>query len=353
MKTLLIINKQQFGYLTDVLKWSETLRHTYKIIVLCFDKGYKRINVENVDVIYVPYSRVYAINALMFFMYCIVYILKTNGVIVEYFDGCSIFKKLFPRRRFLLDIRTLSVSDDAAVRNTYNKKLLKTSQLYDHITVISQGIRQFLGSLPVSVDVLPLGAEQISCKPKSFDKMNLLYVGTLSGRDIHKTIYGIDIFCKAHPNNRIIYHIVGDGNASNELEYMKNLIESLNLSDKVIMHGRIPYDELMPFFDEANIGVSFVPITAYYEDQPSTKIYEYAMSGLYTIATATKENRKIINEDNGILIDDTAQSFYEALEFIYVNHDDILDTVIRNSVAGYKWPTLVHKYLLPILDSIY
>ncbi len=42
----------------------------------------------------------------------------------------------------------------------------------------------------------------------------------------------------------------------------------------------------------------------FYNVQPATKIFEYSMSGLITIATDTFEN-KINKWDNGILCDDT------------------------------------------------
>lgn len=353
MKTILIINKQQFGYLTDVVKWAETIRHSYKVKVICFDVGYKRINVDGVDVTYVPYSRFFVLNAILFYLFCVINIMRTDGVIVEYFSGCSLLKKIFRKRIMLLDVRTLSVSEDSLSRSSYNRKLLETCRLYDHITVISQGVYDDLKSINIPIDILPLGADQISEVPKSFDRISLLYVGTLSGRDIHKTIYGFSEFCQKHPSNDVMYHIVGEGNTLKERELLNKLINELNLSDKIILYGRVPYDELKPFFDKSNVGVSFVPMTAYYDNQPATKTYEYAMSGLFTIATSTRENKKVINQENGILIDDTPEDFCKALESICAKHLDISDEAIRNSVSDYKWPILIQNHLLPIINSIY
>lgn len=353
MKSILIICKQQFGYLTDIVKWSETMRQTYRVHIICFDKGYKRINIDNVDVIYVPYSRFFSINAILFYLYCCINIFKVDGVIVEYFQGSSFFKKIFRKKKMLLDVRTLSVSDNQSVREIYNRQLIETCRLYDHITVISQGVKDFLKSINIPISLVPLGADEISTVTKSYERMRLLYVGTLTGRDIHKTIYGFNKFCQKHPINDVEYHIVGEGNTPSERESLNDLIEEMNLTGKVIMYGRIPYDELKPFFDKSSIGVSFVPITSYYDNQPATKTFEYAMSGLFTIATATKENIKIISQDNGILIKDTSEDFYNALEYINEMRNTISDSAIRYSVSNYRWPILVRDYLLPIINSIY
>lgn len=41
-------------------------------------------------------------------------------------------------------------------------------------------------------------------------------------------------------------------------------------------------------------------MTEYYDSQPPTKTFEYALSGLYVLATKTRENEKVITNDNGV-----------------------------------------------------
>lgn len=43
---ILIIDKHQFGYLTDSYKWSEYLCRKYKVNVVCFDTGQKKNEVR-------------------------------------------------------------------------------------------------------------------------------------------------------------------------------------------------------------------------------------------------------------------------------------------------------------------
>lgn len=41
----------------------------------------------------------------------------------------------------------------------------------------------------------------------------------------------------------------------------------------------------------------YVPITDYYEYQPPTKTFEYVLSGLLCLATATSSNKEVITEE--------------------------------------------------------
>ena len=352
MKRLLIISKQQFGTLTDVLKWSENLRHNFEVTVLCFNTGSKKVSIPGVRVIYVPYTRVYLINALLFYIYAIYCIFRSGVVLIEYFHGCVYLRKIFRNKPMLLDVRTLAVSKNESDRAKYNDGLIRASVYFNDITVVSEGVKEFFSNIDSNIYVMPLGADVISRSIKTYEHLELLYVGTLSGRDIEKTIEGFNMFLQRVPNAKVKYHILGDANTQEEYQSIEHLVEDLNLSDKVILYGRIPYDELTQYFDRCNVGISFVPITSYYDNQPVTKTFEYAMSGLVTIATATKENRKVITDLNGILINDESEDFAQALMHIYKNGKIFIDSSIRASVDAYNWSSLVKNNLLPILKKL-
>ena len=200
--------------------------------------------------------------------------------------------------------------------------------------------------------ILPLGADSLSSIDTNFDQLKLLYVGILSGRDIGKTIKGLKDFKDRHPENNITYDIVGDGHYD-ELSELKALSSSLGLDDTITFHGRLPYDELKPFFEKCNIGVSFVPKTDYYEFQPPTKTFEYIISGLYTIATSTHCNKSVITSDNGVLIEDNCNDFTNALEDIWARRDSVNQTKIKESLIYYKWDNIVGNILRPILNRQY
>ena len=119
---LLIIDKTQFGYLTDAYYWCKYLIDEYDIHFLCFDNGLKKISMNGVTVHYVSYRGNKIIRGIRFIISAIEYILFFRGIImVEYFEHCSILKKAFPNRKMLLDIRTLSISQDEKVRYKKDK----------------------------------------------------------------------------------------------------------------------------------------------------------------------------------------------------------------------------------------
>ena len=250
----------------------------------------------------------------------------------------------------ILDIRTLSVTKDDDSRHKQDNCLREHIKRYDFVTAISEGVRTMLNLSPQRSSIVPLGADIISNTNKNFEQLKLVYIGTFDNRDIDKTIEGFAIFKNKNPEIKIHYDIIGSG-CNNELETYQKYINDLGLNDCIILHGSKPYPELKQYLDECNIGVAFIPITSYYDHQPSTKIYEYALSGLYTIATSTYSNRCIINKENGILIQDDAMSFSKALSEIYGGRRMYDSEKIRSTMKDYTWSILVKNHLENLLES--
>ena len=175
-----------------------------------------------------------------------------------------------------------------------------------------------------------------------------IYVGTFDDRQIDKTISAVSEFHRQFPAVPITYDIIGDGH-HNELSQYKEMVRSLSLDDIVVLYGRIPNTELKPYLDKANVGVSFVPITSYFNVQPPTKTFEYTLSGLYTIATKTEENEAVINGKCGCLIEDTEEDFIKALIYIWQNRDAIDSKTVREKMVKYNWRNIVENDLENIL----
>jgi len=306
---------------------------------------------ENVRVIYTTNKPPRVLRGAYYTIYCILFALFYKGkLFVKYFETAGLIKKFLFWKKMILDIRTLAISADENIRNKYDVKLIKTCDYYNHVTIISEGIRDKMNINILKTSILPLGADIISNINKDFNQINLLYVGTLNGRKIEDTIKGCKLFSEKYPDCYFIYDIVGDGKG-NILEKLTNIIEDDKLSDKIILHGFIPNNKLKPFFDKSNVGISYVPITDYYNHQPPTKTYEYILSGLFTIATNTYSNREVINNVNGVLIEDTPEDFSQALEFIHLNRN--FDSKnIRETLIEHTWEKIVNSKLIPILENI-
>ena len=345
---LLFVCLCQFGYLTDMYKWCKYLRQEYDITVLCFDTGLKRQRLDNVKVHYVDYAGSFTVRGIRFILSCLKHILLFDGIIfIEYFKKCDWLKRLLPFKKMILDVRTLAVGGTQSYRNKYNKRLETTCDEFDIVSVISDEVKRKLNRND-NTFILPLGADVISSSIKRIDKLRLLYVGTFDGRHIDKTIKAVGAFHRQYPGVPINYDIIGDGN-HNELSQYRNLVKELDLSDIVTLYGRVPNSELKPYFDKANIGVSFVPITDYYNIQPPTKTFEYTLSGLYTIATKTTANSAVVNADCGYLIEDTEEDFVNALSYIWNNKERIDSVKVKSALLEYQWDKLVARYMTKIL----
>jgi glycosyltransferase involved in cell wall biosynthesis len=349
-KKLLIINKTQFGYHTDSYKYCEHLKDKFNITYIGFDSGNKKLNVEGIYVKYVSNRGSLVIRGLRFLILSFLYSLFFRGVIfLIHFHGCKPFRLLIPFKKIILDIRTLSISKNKGSREIYDKEIKQDCKYFKYITAISEGVSNKLNINQSKVTILPLGSDIISDKNKKFEKLSLLYVGTLSGRDLAKTVEGVKIFLENNPNQSLVYNIIGIGD---DFELIQKRINDWGLCNNIKMHGRIPHFELEPYFENSNIGISFVPIVDYYDYQPPTKTFEYTLSGLFCIATDTIANREVITQDNGMLILDTPNDFARALETISNNKHNFDSVKIRKSMVNFQWKKIIDNKLQPILSSI-
>ena len=350
-RKLLIIDKHQFGYLTDAYKWCEYLRSEYDIEFITANVGNKIINLPGVKVHYVSFKLPRLLRAFIFISRALICIYWFNGkILIEYFQGCSILKKLCPWKKMIVDVRTLSVSPDPKHRTNYNARLIRDCNYFDAVSVISRDVAEQIGGKNVSI--LPLGSDIISSHPKTYiGTIELLYVGTLRWRNIERTIEGFKIFVDKHPTLKISYRIIGDG-IPGQLDDLKQLAVNLGVADRISFYGFIPLTELKPFFDSSNVGISFIPITEYYDHQPPTKTFEYILSGLYCIATATSANKELINVENGCLIQDTAQGFADGIEQFINCNQHIDENRLRNTLSHLTWRHIVKKQLTYILNNL-
>lgn len=350
MNKILIICKAQFGYHTDIYKWCEYLRDEYNVEVITFD-GNPKVAIDGVTVHYVSNIGSRTLRGIRYILKCLWHLMFYKGVImVCYFRECRLLKWFLPWKKMILDIRTLDVSNNKEIRQKEDSLIIKATKLYDFVTIISEGLRQ---KISLSIDksaILPLGADVVSTTKKSYDSIRMLYVGTLFNRDVYKTIHGLAIVLARNQSLDIHYDIVGDSHG-NELNEIKQLVIDYGLEDYVTLHGYIQHSQLKTFFDKCNIGVSFVPMTEYYEYQPVTKSFEYILSGLYTLATNTYSNKEIITEANGYLINDTAESVAEGIEYIINNKTKLNSIAICRSLRNYQWKNILDYKLKPILKK--
>lgn len=347
-KSILIIIKNQFGYHTDYTKYCEYLNSEFNITYLCFDAGYEKLVMNNVNVKYIKVSGPKVFRGIRFLIACFMNIINNDKVVfIDYFEKCHLLKNLFPSKKMILNIRTLSVIPQKTIRVRQDLNLRKACAIFDHITPISIGVAKELRLSPKKFTIVPVGADNISITNKSFGSLRLLYVGSLNGRNIIHTILGLSYFIRKYPKIPISYDIIGDGT---EVEQLNQIINELELSSIVKLHGRISHFKLKPFFDNSNIGISYIPMTEYFDFQPPTKTFEYILSGIPCIATKTNENKKLIKDVNGVLCCDNPESFSRGLEVVYKKRSSYDSKVIRESLKEYTWNKIVDQKLKPVIN---
>lgn len=351
---IIIVTWQQFGYHTDTFQYCKYLENNAKITFICFDEGLKYINNNRISIKYIKLFNSKLINRVLIFSAVIFYTIKLNSqiVFIKYFKGCSFLTWFLKNYNLVLDIRTATVIKDLELRKKYDSLITKESKSFKNITVISEGVAKRLNI--DNFKLLPLGGKtfnKLEDRQVFFDKLDMIYVGTFDNRKIEDTIKGVIKLSERYGKEKFNYTIIGFASDRNEEEKIKILVDK-NKFKNINLLGRVDNDKLGDYFKNCNIGISYIPITDYFNYQPPTKTYEYLFNGLYTIATSTYENKKIINNFNGILIEDNESSFIEGVEKL-INNVDIKITTkeIAKSVEGYSWEN-ISKNLLSYFNSI-
>jgi len=342
-KKLLFINQKQYGYHVNFAQYCKHLKNEFDIIYLSWDYGKNRISEDGVDIKYICRDGSIIQRNIRFFKKIFKQIdaQSYHCIFINYFRGCFIIPFIYRRKYWIhLNIVTGNVSSKSISRKLNNFLLRCESYFFKSVSILSEGLQKLL-KISRKAYILPLGAEPMILKRQLEHKISLLYIGVFSRR-IDDTIAGFGMFMKKHPDADIRYTIIGEG-WGNEMEQIREQIEKYKLDKYVELKGYIPHNQLKKYYEKSNVGISYIPITPWYEYQPSTKTFEYLMAGMPVIATGTYENKKVINEQSGIIINDDPESFADSLELLYDKIDDFDEDFIRESVAENNWVTIASK----------
>jgi len=344
---LVIISPKQFGYSLGYFYYCEYLSD-FSIIYLCRNQGLKHIDSPS-------NTEVHFISGHSFLISTIIHLKKLGkrniyAYFINYQRFCSMYTFFLNNGKRILDIRTGEISKNPLRRYILNYLVRAEAFLFDNIFVLSESLRNYLQLPIVKSHITPLGAVDLGYADRKYDRLSLLYVGTFFNRDIYKTIKGLAIFKERNPHVPVSYTIIGFGPERDKTRISKEMANN-NFSDKdVKILGRIHQSEMRHCFIEANVGVSFIPIVDYFNVQPATKTLEYIISGLICIATATPENSRVINHENGILIRDSEVDFAEGLEKIWVRRKQYDSAKIKNDSLKHSWFEIVNNCLRPALE---
>jgi glycosyltransferase involved in cell wall biosynthesis len=344
-KKLLIISQVQFGYHIPNYVYCKYLKKDFEITFICWDFNKPKMYIDDIKIIYVNRKDIFFIRAIRFIL-TVLNTIKSNDtlIFITYFKFISTILKLIKRKNIvILDIRTGAVEKNRFSRLFYDTLMKLELKFFKHKTILSKGLADKM-QIKSNVYILPLGSDIISETKKTFDEMNLFYVGTFFNRRIEDTIIGFSKFYHAYKDMvKMKYTIIGRC-VNDEEQVIKKYIERMGVSHVVDVPGEMPHDSLKKYFDSNNIGVCYVPITDYYDNQPALKLFEYLLSGMSVIATNTTENAAIINYKNGILIEDNPESFHHALVDFYNKRKQFDSDFIRDASKIYSWNKILKEF---------
>lgn len=153
--------------------------------------------------------------------------------------------------------------------------------------------------------------------------LDFIFLGNLNNRK--KPLEAIEAFCQYHMNHKSsVLHIVGDGPLKAECE---NLIQDLNMSEHIFMHGHLtdPYKIL---------SSSEILIHTSLAEGISRSVMESLFLGLIVVGRDIDEHEKLLVENNSVKFLDT-KNLVSAL--------NKASEIVRNSNGSLK------KNLLPSL----
>lgn len=351
---LLFVCRKQFGYSIDNYYHCKYLRRYFDITYISPDVGWERICLNGVLTEYIEFKKNRIINNLIFYFKVILSI-KERPFELIYLNRSFlffIFKIFNPSKIYIYDIRS-GVIAFSRLKRIFKTSLIKLDLFFfKNVTIISDNLANQLNIK--NYHLLPLGAEEFNLPEKEFNDIKLVYIGSFNNRNIEDTIEGFSLFLKDFKGSlQISYHIYGFGSPESEKKIQNSITEN-GLQNLVFFHGKILHRDLPAILSKHNVGVSYIPITLFFNAQPPTKTFEYLFAGMPVIATRTTENEKIINEINGVLILDSPQAFSDGLHNICkkIMEKHFNSGKIIRGCLPYSWENIVVGNFKPYLESL-
>lgn len=360
---ILLVTTNQFGYLVDYHRYYTYLKKNgHEVKFISFDYKREKIEGENPDVIYVPKIKNKAKKHFQFMKTIVDAEKKYNfdRIMIHVFPLISLLSLFIKKEKIHVDIRTVSIHKKEYKRKFFDfliqfaTRVYKTSSITD-AAAKKIGIREY--------KLLPLGGAYFGTQQNGTaenDKYRhifesgdfiILYVGTLTKRRIIDCVKGFHHYITKHPGAKARFVIIGTA-GGNEISEINEYSEKHGLQNLVYTLGYIPQTRLSYFFNHSDCGISFTPLTQFYQLQPNTKTYEYLVNGIPVIGTATLDNIQILESSKvpcGVIIKDNPEEVEEAIGKMIDNRHLYKKEDIAREFNRFEWDNLFDVYLGDVL----
>jgi glycosyltransferase involved in cell wall biosynthesis len=187
-------------------------------------------------------------------------------------------------------------------------------------------------------------------RTRTDEKFILLYPGTLN---YHQ---GLDIAIRAFATIKdqiplAEFHIYGEGE---QFEVLKALVAELGLQNRVLLNTMLPYHQITPIIENADLGVVPKRGNSFGNEAFSTKILEFMAMGVPVIVPETAVDRYYFN--------DSVVKFFKANDeksladamLLLITNPDMRRNLVRNAdafIGKYTWEENKGSYL-DLVDSL-
>ena len=210
----------------------------------------------------------------------------------------------------------MSVSEKAFINSCYRLFVRASYELFlrgvgkkaDKLFVLTrelQSLLQAYGYLPDKVAVSPNGVDTKLFSPpvskgSCLHRKTLLYVGSMMPED--GLLYLVKAFSLLNQEKELSLTLVGDGP---ERLKLIELVKKLNLEQKVIFHGHVPYKLIPEFIRESYIGIGPLRLSPINYYTIPTKILEYFACGKPVVSSPVSKDI-LIDESTGFVVKDVS-----------------------------------------------
>lgn len=251
-------------------------------------------------------------------------------VVCHGLDGYEKRKKnrILQRKAFKYSAGTIAVSE-------FTKQYVIENCIKSDIDVINNGVdsNQFFNSKP---------KEQIIQKYKiDSSKLNILNVGRIEERK------GFDYTIEAIKDiDNVLFHIGGTGKYE---EYLKDLVEKLELKDKVISHGFIPDEDMNELFNAVDLFIMPSRKVGHSVEGFGITYLEAAACGTPSIGGKNSGAADAIEDGkSGLLVDsDSIDSIRAGIQFFIDNPQKLLEMGehAKERAKGFTWEIVADKFV--------
>lgn len=185
-------------------------------------------------------------------------------------------------------------------------KYRKFNEFFAGRILMSKGLQEFydheISEKPTFILNTIIDSDRfVNLKKIISDKEYICYMGNmgLNKDNVDNIIRAFSLIESIYPNVEL--HLYGTPSQADK-KVVLNLIETLNLNERVFLKGRASYDKVPSILQSAKILVNSQPITKRAEGGFPTKLGEYLLTGVPSIFTDSGDISKIIKNDEHAFI---------------------------------------------------